>query len=157
MSDDQLTPEEVREVRELLKNRSLDSSVSMTVSETPPNSGRLIGRVGKYLVFVAKFFMGALSVLLVPSDIQDAFEYYRPVANESYEQVCKVVADIESGRKNPDEFPPTDKFILALPTTTTPPPPGEVLDIPVVASTGVPPEAIDGSGIVPPSDLYGLG
>ncbi len=150
---DALTPEETAQLRELLRRNQAESAAVKFVKNLP-GIGRWLGNVGRYVVF-AVGFSKILDVCLVPAKIEESYQYYKPKIQATYVQLAEAMNQLKKTGIDPNSLPPTTDYIVFDPqlpittTTTTTSTPGTSGNVTVVASTGVPPAIIAGSGVIP--------
>ena len=95
---DQLTPEEIADVRAMLKQRGIDANLPVQVrnrlpSENELGTGRLtwLGRIKRRVVFAWAVGSTILAILLLPKKCLDVQEFYVPKCRAVVEQVAQII------------------------------------------------------------------
>jgi len=104
-------------------------SVDIRRVTKPPKLGVKFKKIGDSVVFLVLSASTVVGVLLLPKNIEDTFQYYRPVGELAYNRLKTIAGEFSEDTPYPDHLAETDKFIvfdsynLPFVTTTTTMPP----------------------------------
>lgn len=153
---DKLTPDEIAELRDLLRRNRAESAI-VRIVQSLPGVGRYLGSVGKYVAY-AKGFGTILTILLLPHTAERAYNFLSPKTDWAIEQVRATLVSWEDGGLDPDSIPPSRDYIafgeFVPPTTTTTPNPNTIPNVTVVSSSGLSPTIVASSGNAPPPSTW---
>ena len=109
---DQFTPAQQEQLLSLMRRHNAQNAEVKTATSAPSN-GCLIGRVGRCSAWLVNCGFGALSVLLLQSDLQQAGRDWMPTVISAGEALASCLDDHTHRTANPDQqfaalptFPP---------------------------------------------------
>lgn len=141
----QLTPEQVEQLLELLRQNNAENAV-VEESRLLPTICRRLGKVGKFIIWAVGVGTIIYKVLMVPVEIQDGFNFYKPVAQWATVQVNEYVESALQHLPTPDPEPTTNYVVWEMEKNAKGvnqyPPPDQLTVIP---ATGLPPNTLTGT------------
>ena len=112
---DQLTPEEIAEVKAMLKQRGFDANLPVQARDRLPSenelgNGRLtwLGRIKRRVVFAWAVGSTILAILTLPKDCLDVQEFYVPKCRAVVGQVAQIIHNLSLDRPSAVPTYPAD-------------------------------------------------